>query len=102
MAFHTMRRRSAIGAALSISTLSSSELEPSKPSEPSDPFGPYTTEVEPARLVEVEVPPGWSVRVIEGTEFQVRLSGIDSESDDDGDSDNVSPQQSRGGSGFSG
>ena len=66
--------------------------------EPSDPFGPYTTDLEPARIVEVEVPPGWRVRVIEGTEFQVRLSGIDAESDDDGDSNN-SPGQSRGGSG---
>ncbi len=67
-------------------------------SEP-DPFGPYTADIEPVRLVEVEVPPGWRVRVVEGTEFQVRLSAIEAESDDDGDSNNVSPPQSRGDSG---
>jgi hypothetical protein len=61
-----------------------------------DPFGPYTTAEEPARLVEVEVPPGWRVRVVEGAEFSVRLSSIDAESDDQGDSNNVSPNQSRG------
>ncbi len=61
-----------------------------------DPFGPYTTDGEEARLVEVEVPRGWRVRVIEGSEFQVRLSSIAAESDDDGDSVNVSPSQSRG------
>jgi len=64
-----------------------------------DPFGPYTADIEPARLVEVEVPSGWRVRVIEGTEFQIKLSSIDAESDDQGDSNNVSPNQSRGGSG---
>ena len=62
----------------------------------SDAFGPYATEIEPVRLVEVEVPPGWRVRVVEGTEFQIRLSSIEAESDDDGDSVNVSPGQSRG------
>ena len=60
-----------------------------------DPFGPY---VEPVavKLVEIEIPPNWRVRVIEGTEFQVRLSSIEAESDDDGDSVNVSPIQSKG------
>ena len=62
----------------------------------SDPFGPYT-ETEPIQLVEVEVPPNWRVRVIEGTEFQVRLASIESESDDEGDSINVSPNQSKAG-----
>lgn len=61
-----------------------------------DPFGPYSTDGQPVRLVEVEVPPGWRVRVIEGSEFQVRVSAIEAESDDDGDSVNVSPSQSRG------
>jgi hypothetical protein len=64
-----------------------------------DPFGPYTADVEPVRLVEVEVPRGWRVRVVEGTEFRVRLSAIEAESDDDGDSNNVSPPQSRGSGG---
>jgi hypothetical protein len=62
----------------------------------SDPFGPYT-ETEPIQLVEVEVPPNWRVRVIEGTQFQVRLASIESESDDEGDSINVSPNQSKAG-----
>jgi len=62
----------------------------------SDPFGPYPTEVEATRLVEVEVPPGWRVRVIQGAEFQIRLLPLEAESDDDGDSVNVSPSQSRG------
>ena len=62
----------------------------------SDPFGPYT-DAESVKLVEVEVPPNWRVRVIEGTEFQVRLTSIESESDDDGDSVNVSPNQSKAG-----
>jgi hypothetical protein len=59
-----------------------------------DPFGPLAAEAEAIRLVEIEVPPGWRVRVIEGSEFQVRLSAIEAESDDDGDS--VSPTQSKG------
>lgn len=63
---------------------------------PADPFGPYSTEVEPTQLVEIEVPPGWRVRVIQGAEFQVRLLPIEAESDDDGDSVNVSPPESRG------
>ena len=51
------------------------------PSAVTDPFGPYTVQDEPARLVEVEVPPGWRVRVVEGTEFRVRLSAVDAESE---------------------
>jgi hypothetical protein len=65
-------------------------------SETVDAFGPYT-ETETVKLVEIEVPPNWRVRVIEGTEFQIRLSSIESESDDDGDSINVSPNQSKAG-----
>jgi hypothetical protein len=61
-----------------------------------DPFGPLAAEAEAIRLVEIEVPPGWRVRVIEGSEFQVRLSAIEAESDDDGDSGGVSPTQSKG------
>jgi hypothetical protein len=64
-------------------------------SDNSDPFGPLAAEAEAIRLVEIEVPPGWRVRVIEGSEFQVRLSAIEAESDDDGDS-GVSPSQSKG------
>ena len=62
----------------------------------SDPFGPLAGEPEATRLVEIEIPPGWRVRVIQGSEFQVRLSPIEAESDDDGDSVNVSPSQSKG------
>jgi hypothetical protein len=61
-----------------------------------DAFGPYT-ETDTVKLVEVEVPPNWRVRVIEGTDFQVRLSSIEAESDDEGDSVNVSPNQSKAG-----
>jgi hypothetical protein len=64
--------------------------------ENSDPFGPLAAEPEATRLVEIEIPPGWRVRVIQGSEFQVRLSPIEAESDDDGDSVNVSPSQSKG------
>ena len=53
-------------------------------------------EAEAIRLVEIEIPPGWRVRVIEGSEFQVRLAAIEAESDDDGDSNGVSPSQSKG------
>ncbi len=61
-----------------------------------DPFGPLAAEPEPSKLVEIEIPTGWRVRVIQGSEFQVRLSAIEAESDDDGDSVNVSPGQSKG------
>lgn len=64
---------------------------------PSDPFGPYTAPDTTVCVVEVVVPPGWRVRVVEGAEFRVRLSPADAESNDDGDSNNVSPNQSRGG-----
>jgi hypothetical protein len=63
----------------------------------SDAFGPYVGEADPVSLVEVVVPPGWRVRVVEGGEFRVRLSPIQAESEDDTDSVNVSPNQSRGG-----
>lgn len=65
-------------------------------SDNSDPFGPLAAEAEAIRLVEIEIPPGWRVRVIEGSEFQVRLAAIEAESDDDGDSNGVSPSQSKG------
>lgn len=65
-------------------------------SQNADPFGPLAAETEAIRLVEIEVPAGWRVRVIEGSEFQVRLSAIEAESDDDGDSNGVSPSQSKG------
>ena len=65
-------------------------------SDNSDPFGPLAAEAEAIRLVEIEIPPGWRVRVIEGSEFQVRLAAIEAESDDDGDSNGVSPGQSKG------
>lgn len=62
----------------------------------SDPFGPLAVEPEAVRLVEIEIPAGWRVRVIEGAEFQVRLSAIEAESDDDSDSNGVTPSQSKG------
>jgi hypothetical protein len=74
------------------SELSRSEID-------DDPFGPYAPEAESVSLVEVTVPPGWRVRVVEGGEFQVRVSPIEAESEDGADSVNVSPNQSRGGSG---
>jgi hypothetical protein len=64
-----------------------------------DPFGPYTEDIAPPCLVEITVPSQWRVRVVEGAEFNVRLLAIEAESDDDGDSDNVSPNQPRGSSG---
>jgi len=61
-----------------------------------DAFGPYV-DSETVKLVEIEVPPNWRVRIIEGTEFQVRLCSVEAESDDEGDSVNVSPNQSKAG-----
>lgn len=62
-----------------------------------DLFGPFTTETETQRLVEVQIPPGWKVQVLNGSEFQVRMLPIETESEDEADSQPFSPNQSKSG-----